>query len=111
MAVEQTPEAPLKTYRGSCHCGAYIFDVELPEPVKGACECNCSVCYKKGGIWAAPVRPLFVKGDPGTLTSYTFNRKLFNHKVCSADMDGEMTFIPALGGGGPSLMLSSLPSL
>ena len=75
-------EAPLKTYRANCHCAAYVYEVTLPE-VSTASQCNCSVCYKKGALWVFPkpddVR--FVKGDPATLTDYTFGKKIFTHKV------------------------------
>lgn len=81
MAAESTSQAPLKTYRGSCHCGAYIYDVELPEVIEKATECNCSVCSRRGAILAFPVPPKFLKGDSETLTNYTFGRNVFNHKV------------------------------
>ena len=75
------PETKTKTYRGNCHCGAYIYDVELPEALSKGAECNCSTCYKRGAVWAMPGVPRFVKGDPASLTSYTFGRKLLQHKV------------------------------
>ncbi|KAI1364087.1 glutathione-dependent formaldehyde-activating enzyme [Xylaria arbuscula] len=77
-------ESPLKTYRANCHCAAYVYEVTLPE-VSTASECNCSVCYKKGALWVFP-KPddvKFVKGDPATLTDYTFGKKIFTHKFCS----------------------------
>ncbi|KAI0914922.1 glutathione-dependent formaldehyde-activating enzyme [Ustulina deusta] len=77
-------QAPLKTYRGNCHCAAFIYEITLPE-IKQASECNCSVCYKKSAIWVFP-KPAdvkFVKGDPLALTSYNFNKKQFTHKFCS----------------------------
>ncbi|KAI0509722.1 glutathione-dependent formaldehyde-activating enzyme [Xylaria bambusicola] len=77
-------EAPLKTYRANCHCAAYVYEVTLPE-ISTASQCNCSVCYKKGALWVFP-KPedvKFVKGDPATLTNYTFGKKVFVHKFCS----------------------------
>ncbi|KAI5868532.1 glutathione-dependent formaldehyde-activating enzyme [Durotheca rogersii] len=73
----------LKTYRGNCHCAAYIYEVKLPE-ITSLTECNCSMCYKRGGLWALP-KPgnfRFVKGDPETLTNYSFAQKSFSHKFC-----------------------------
>ncbi|KAI0899694.1 glutathione-dependent formaldehyde-activating enzyme [Annulohypoxylon nitens] len=73
----------LKTFRGSCHCGEYIYEVDLSENFEPT-ECNCSFCYKKGALWIVP-KPenfRFVKGDINTLTNYTFGLKTFNHKFC-----------------------------
>ena len=43
----------LKTYRGNCHCAAYIYEFKAPENIKPS-ECNCSSCYKKGSYWYVP---------------------------------------------------------
>ncbi|KAI0457628.1 glutathione-dependent formaldehyde-activating enzyme [Xylaria acuta] len=80
MAEQQ---APLKTYRGNCHCAAFVYEITLPE-IKQASECNCSICYKKAAIWVFP-KPgdvKFVKGDPSALTKYNFNKGQFTHKFC-----------------------------
>ncbi|KAI1347317.1 glutathione-dependent formaldehyde-activating enzyme [Xylaria sp. FL0043] len=77
-------EVTLKTYRANCHCTAYVYEVTLPE-ISKASQCNCSVCYKKGALWVFP-KPAdvkFVKGDPATLSDYTFGKKVFVHKSCS----------------------------
>ncbi|KAI1327145.1 glutathione-dependent formaldehyde-activating enzyme [Xylariaceae sp. FL0255] len=76
-------EASLKTYRGNCQCAAYVYEITLPE-IKDASECNCSICYKKAALWVFP-KPKdvkFVKGDPSTLSNYTFGKKMFSHKFC-----------------------------
>ncbi|KAI3331521.1 glutathione-dependent formaldehyde-activating enzyme [Xylariaceae sp. AK1471] len=76
-------EAPLKTYRGNCHCAAFVYEITLPE-IKQVTECNCSICYKKGAIFVFP-KPSdvkFVKGDPSTLAHYNFNTNKFTHEFC-----------------------------
>ncbi|KAI1467684.1 uncharacterized protein F4812DRAFT_430495 [Daldinia caldariorum] len=66
---------PTKKYRGNCHCTTYVFEVELPENIKTGLQANCSYSYKKGGIYLSPNDSddiEFVKGDPATLSNYTF---------------------------------------
>ncbi|PWI72180.1 mitochondrial carnitine/acylcarnitine carrier protein [Purpureocillium lilacinum] len=75
-------EEPLRTYRGNCHCGAFVYEAELPE-IKSVFECNCSICHKKGYLWVFPGEGKYrvVKGGDETLTGYTFGPKKLTHKV------------------------------
>lgn len=76
-------ETDLRTYRGNCHCGAFVYEVRVPE-IKKVSECVCSLCSKKGYLWVPVKRADFsiVKGDDSTLTSYTWGTKQVVHKVC-----------------------------
>ena len=62
----------LKTYRGNCHCGAFVWEAELPEITVGR-TCNCSVCYKKGSMYAFPPRTdiRWIKGSFDELAGYS----------------------------------------
>jgi hypothetical protein len=69
-----------KTYRGNCHCGAFVFEVTTPE-IKSVTACNCSICTKKGYLWIFPQSPIsIVKGD-GALKEYAFGPKKTIHLV------------------------------
>jgi hypothetical protein len=72
----------LKTYRGNCHCTAFVYEVDIPE-LKSAAECNCSICTKKGVLWIypAPDALRIVKGSEDALTSYKFGTGIATHKV------------------------------
>ncbi|KAK3292201.1 Mss4-like protein [Chaetomium fimeti] len=76
-------EPPIQTYRGSCHCGAFIYEVEAPE-IKSAGDCNCSICYKRGYLWLVPKKPLTVVKDEGKLVSYSFASKMLDHQFCGS---------------------------
>ncbi|OLN81447.1 Centromere protein V 2 [Colletotrichum chlorophyti] len=77
----QQPER--RRYRGNCHCGAFVYEVDLPE-IKTAMECNCSICHKKGYLWVFPDDQAtldIVKGTDDTLARYTFGPKKLTHRI------------------------------
>ncbi|KQV27755.1 aldehyde-activating protein [Rhizobium sp. Root1203] len=43
-------QKPLKTTRGSCHCGAVHW--EFRGAIPDATICNCTVCRRYGVLWA-----------------------------------------------------------
>ena len=40
----------MSVHKGSCHCGAVAYEVEVG--LEGLIECNCSHCYRKGFVLA-----------------------------------------------------------
>ena len=76
------PWRMLKTYPGSCHCGAVRFeaDLDLSQPTY---RCNCSIC-RRTRFWAAVARPegfRLLEGK-GELTKYLFNSRKNEHYFC-----------------------------
>lgn len=73
----------MKTYRGSCHCGAVRYEAEFDLAASGTVKCNCSVC-KKMRFWAVQVpgaRFRLVQGQ-GALGEYRFGAQRDGHCFC-----------------------------
>ena len=69
--------------KGSCHCGAVAFEVELENGLQGVRRCNCSLCRRKGAIMASvPIAGLKVVKGADKLTLYQWNTKTAKHYFC-----------------------------
>jgi hypothetical protein len=72
----------LKTFHGSCHCGAVRFECDL-DLANGTSKCNCSVC-RKGRFWKAIVMANAFRLHQGVdaLSEYQFGRHVIHHLFC-----------------------------
>jgi len=73
----------LKTYSGSCHCGAVRFEAEL-DICTGTNKCNCSICTKMR-LWSVKIRAeafRLIDGE-SELTDYRGNNSVAHHVFCS----------------------------
>lgn len=69
--------------KGSCHCGAVEFEVELENGFENIRRCNCSLCSRKGAIIASvPVEKLKVVKGGDNLSLYQWNTKTAKHYFC-----------------------------
>lgn len=72
----------LKTYIGSCHCGATAYEADL-DLTQGSGRCNCRICLKTRQ-WGAMTKPEAVRVTRGedALTTYTVGNGIGHHRFC-----------------------------
>ncbi len=69
-------------HRGSCHCGAVQFEVEVADEVQIE-DCNCSICQMTGFLHLiVPQRQFRLLQGQESLTSYRFNTGVAEHLFC-----------------------------
>ncbi|KAL7951575.1 Mss4-like protein [Trichoderma barbatum] len=73
-----------RTYRGNCHCGAFVYEVDLLE-LRSVIECDCSFCSRTGNLYVLTSEDSnfrIVKGSEEKLKTYTFGPRNKIHKFC-----------------------------
>jgi hypothetical protein len=100
----------MKTYHGSCHCGAvrYEADVDLDA---GTGKCNCSICTKRRA-WGVSVKPdaFRLLSGADNVTDYQFGTMSVHHRFCrtcgvAAYGDG---YVEQIGGAFVSISVNCL---
>jgi hypothetical protein len=76
--------AILPKHTASCHCGAVVLELDLPDGIIDARRCNCSMCRRKGAVMGAvaPEGLRIVRGQE-SLSVYRFNTRTAEHYFCS----------------------------
>jgi hypothetical protein len=71
-------------HRASCHCGAVVLELDLPNGIVDPRRCDCSLCRRKGAI-VATVAAEGVKVIQGQsqLKLYQFNTLTARHYFCA----------------------------
>jgi hypothetical protein len=69
-------------YRGGCHCGAVVYEVE--GELSEVEQCNCSICARKAYLhwFVAPENFHLLSGEE-SLATYTFNTGVARHLFCT----------------------------
>jgi hypothetical protein len=74
----------LPRHRASCHCGAVVLELGLPDGIVDPHRCNCSICRRKGAIVGSiPLAGLRILKGQDVLSLYQFNTKTAKHYFCS----------------------------
>jgi hypothetical protein len=69
------------TIKGSCHCGATQF--ELTEAPESVTRCTCSICAKRGALWAYYTPAQFkLTTPPAQRATYLWSTKTVKHHFC-----------------------------
>lgn len=71
----------MQQYKGSCHCGAVAYEVELS--LDEVMSCNCSICRRRGHLLAfTPAENFRLLQGETELSDYQFGRKTVHHLFC-----------------------------
>ncbi|QYJ75367.1 MULTISPECIES: GFA family protein [Shewanella] len=67
----------------SCHCGAVVLELYLPDGIVNPRRCNCSMCRRRGAIAASvPLAGLKILKGQDALRQYQFNTCTAKHFFC-----------------------------
>ncbi len=74
----------MEVKRGTCHCGAVEFEVDLENGFEELRRCNCSMCKRRQNVVASvSINKLKVLRGNDRLNSYQFNTMTAKHYFCS----------------------------
>ncbi|WP_240920807.1 GFA family protein [Rubrivivax sp. JA1026] len=71
-------------HRLSCHCGAVVLELHLPDGIVDPRRCNCSICRRKSAVvGSVPLAGIRIVQGEDALTLYQFNTRVAKHYFCS----------------------------
>ncbi|MBT3910706.1 MAG: GFA family protein [Rhodospirillaceae bacterium] len=72
----------MQTYKGSCHCGAVVFEIDTD--FTKFTKCDCSLCTKKNAVMTKVHESRFrlLRGE-NSLGLYQWNTRVARHNFCT----------------------------
>jgi hypothetical protein len=71
-------------HRASCHCGAVVLELNLPDGIVDPRRCDCSICRRKGAVVASvPLSGIRIVKGADALRLYQFNTRTAQHYFCA----------------------------
>lgn len=71
-------------HRASCHCGAVVLELTLPNGIENPRRCDCSICRRKGAMVASvDLSGIRIIEGKDMLKLYQFNTNTAKHYFCS----------------------------
>ncbi len=74
----------LSKHRATCHCGAVVLELSLPDGIVDPMRCDCSICRRRGTVvGSAPLSAIRIVKGEHYLKLYQFNTNTAKHYFCS----------------------------
>ena len=71
-------------HKATCHCGAVVLELTLPNGIENPRRCDCSICRRKGAIvGSVDLSGIEVIEGKEMLRLYQFNTNTAKHYFCS----------------------------
>ena len=84
MSIKSVGGVPVQEkHRLTCHCGAVVLELDLPDGIVNPRRCDCSICRRKGAVVASvPLTGIRIIHGQDQLRLYQFNTRVAKHYFC-----------------------------
>lgn len=85
VSLKEVAGVPIQAkHMASCHCGAVVLELSLPDGLVNTRRCDCSMCRRRGAVVASvPLNGIRIVQGAEHLKLYQFNTHTAKHYFCS----------------------------